>query len=74
MKEQILNDDVINSFDDDLLNREPFVENLSDSLLSCNPKTSLVIGLFGKWGSGKTSIINLLERQLRDDIFIPPTM
>ncbi len=64
MREQILNDDAINSFDDDLLNRKSFVENLSASLLSYNPKTSLVIGLFGKWGSGKTSVINLLESQL----------
>lgn len=64
MKEQILNDDAINSFDDDLLNRKPFVENLSASLFSYNPKTSLVIGLFGKWGSGKSSVINLLEKQL----------
>lgn len=64
MSSKILNDDAINSFDDDLLNRESFVENLSSSLLSWNDKKSLVIGLFGKWGSGKTSIINLLEKQL----------
>ena len=67
MSSQILNDDAINSFDDDLLNRESFVENLSSSLLSWNDKKSLVIGLFGKWGSGKTSIINLLEKQLSSE-------
>ena len=64
MNKQIISDDAINSFEDDLLNRSSFVENLSSSLLSWNDKKSLVIGLFGKWGSGKTSIINLLEKQL----------
>ena len=67
MKGTILNDDAINSFNDDLLNRKSFVENLSSSLLSWNDKKSLVIGLLGKWGSGKTSIINLLEKQLSSE-------
>lgn len=64
MKDKIKSDEAIDSFDDDLLNRKPFVENLSSSLLSWNNKNSLVVGLFGKWGSGKTSVINLLEKQL----------
>ena len=67
MNKQIISDDAINSFEDDLLNRSSFVENLSSSLLSWNDKKSLVIGLFGKWGSGKTSIINLLEKQLSSE-------
>ena len=31
MTKQIISDDAINSFEDDLLNRSSFVENLSDS-------------------------------------------
>ena len=31
MNKQIISDDAINSFEDDLLNRSSFVENLSDS-------------------------------------------
>lgn len=64
MESKIISDEAIDNFEDDLLNRKSFVENLSSSLLSWNDKKSLVIGLFGKWGSGKTSIINLLERTL----------
>ena len=64
MTKKILSDEAIDTFENDLLNRNNFVENLSFSLLSWNDKKSLVIGLFGKWGSGKTSIINLLEKQL----------
>lgn len=67
MTKKILSDEAIDTFEDDLLNRKSFVENLSSSLLSWNDKKSLVIGLFGKWGSGKTSIINLLEKQLTSE-------
>ena len=58
MIKKILSDEAIDTFKNDLLNRKSFVENLSSSLLSWNDKKSLVLGLFGKWGSGKTSIIN----------------
>ena len=64
MKEQILIDDAINSYDDDLLNRKTFVANLLKSILSCNFKTSSVIGLFGKWRTGKSSIINIIFQRL----------
>lgn len=67
MTKKILSDEAIDTFENDLLNRKSFVENLSSSLLSWNDKKSLVIGLFGKWGSGKTSIINLLEKQLSSE-------
>lgn len=67
MNIKIVSDEAIETFEDDLLNRKSFVENLSSSLLSWNDKKSLVIGLFGKWGSGKTSIINLLEKQLTSE-------
>lgn len=67
MTKKILSDEAIDTFEDDLLNRKSFVENFSYSLLSGNDKKSLVIVLFGKWGSGKTSIINLLEKQLTSE-------
>ena len=67
MIKKILSDEAIDTFKNDLLNRKSFVENLLSSLLSWNDKKSLVIGLFGKWGSGKTSIINLLEKQLSSE-------
>lgn len=67
MTKKILSDEAIDTFKDDLLNRKSFVENFSYSLLSGSDKKSLVIGLFGKWGSGKTSIINLLEKQLTSE-------
>jgi len=49
---------------EDLLDRDKFVEHLSDSILSWKARKSLTIGLFGEWGTGKSSIINLEKEHL----------
>ena len=49
---------------EDLLGRSHFASSLSQAVLSFKQKDSLTIGLFGKWGSGKTSIINMFENEL----------
>lgn len=53
----------------DLIGRVPFAERLADILKSAAGPESLVIGLYGSWGSGKTSVINLVENELsrKDD-------
>ena len=50
----------------DLLNMELFVSNLEDTLLQCNPSETYIISLTGKWGSGKTSIINVLSNRINN--------
>ncbi len=50
---------------DDLLNRDNFVESLKQSIINYSDNDeSLTIGLYGKWGEGKTSVINLLKKKL----------
>lgn len=44
--------------DYDLLHREEIISVLYDTILNCHPKSTFTIGLNGKWGSGKTTIIN----------------
>ncbi len=44
---------------DDILSRTNFASNLGKSLIDWSDDASIVIGLYGKWGSGKSSIINL---------------
>lgn len=43
------------------------MERLADALVeaSTHQATGLVVGLTGEWGSGKTSILNLLTEELR---------
>lgn len=48
---------------DDLLSRTNFAYSLGDALLGYKDKHSVVVGLYGEWGSGKSSVINMvLER------------
>jgi hypothetical protein len=60
---------------DDRLDRIPFVENLIRALvrdekeitgrLVARRSTGIVVGLTGKWGSGKSSILNLVAERLK---------
>ena len=62
-------DTPIKAREQDLIGRIPFAERLADILKSAAGPESLVIGLYGSWGSGKTSVINLVENELsrKDD-------
>lgn len=44
---------------DDVLGTGPFAVALGDAILGYEGKDSLVVGLYGPWGSGKTSILNM---------------
>lgn len=50
---------------DDLLGRKVFARQLGQAILSQSGTESLNIGLYGEWGSGKTSIINMVEESIR---------
>jgi len=52
-------DQPIKSHKEDKLGRFSFAQSLGNAILSYKEKDSIVIGLFGAWGSGKTSIINM---------------
>lgn len=48
----------------DRLNRAVFAKYLARCMLDHKDPDSLVVGLYGSWGSGKTSIINLVMEEL----------
>ncbi len=52
-------DKPIEKADEDLLGRSDFAKQFGRSICEYDSKDGLVIGLYGKWGSGKTSIINM---------------
>ena len=62
----MLSDQPITTAKDDLLGRAPFARQVASALLSCpvNKKGSFAIGLFGGWGSGKTSILNMVLEEI----------
>ena len=52
--------------DPDLLNRLDFANNLANVLLLNNDDDCLTVSLEGEWGSGKTSVINLVKGALNE--------
>ena len=68
------NDEIIflleKDVDYDLLNRETIITDLYNSIYYCNNTKKFVISLTGKWGSGKTTIINIVKKNLPTNKFI----
>lgn len=56
----------VNSAYDDKLNRAPFAYKLADTIRDWKREESIVIGLFGPWGCGKTSILNFAVERLHE--------
>ena len=49
---------------EDKLNRESFVKSLANVILQSAFPTSFTVGLYGAWGSGKTSLLNMVIEQI----------
>ncbi|MFQ5399919.1 MAG: P-loop NTPase fold protein [Anaerolineae bacterium] len=51
---------------EDKLGFTPYANTLRDIILDDNTRTPLTIGIFGSWGSGKTSLMKLIEQGLKE--------
>lgn len=61
------NDTPINNRDKDKYSYSRLAERIADCICSANAEdSSFTIGISGSWGSGKTSLINLVESELSD--------
>jgi predicted KAP-like P-loop ATPase len=74
MKNILKVENPIKSKKEDLLDRVDFTNKIAHAIseYQLGNNESLTIGLFGKWGSGKTSLINMITEDLKDkeDILI----
>ncbi|QZD89363.1 KAP family NTPase [Qipengyuania aurantiaca] len=57
----------IDTFEQDLLEREAFVKSITRRLISEGRSTGIVLGLVGPWGCGKSSILNLLQNHIENE-------
>lgn len=57
-------DKPISKISEDLLGRVPFSFQLAKAINNYNENSGLVIGIYGGWGTGKTSIINMIENEI----------
>ena len=70
MKNQSMlkNDIPITKFDDDKLDRQKFARQLRKIIKHYKNKECLTLGVMGPWGSGKTSLINMVFDQNKDNM------
>lgn len=61
-----LEDAPIKTQDEDLLHRRNFAKRLGKSIFDTNTKDGYCIGLFGPWGSGKSSVVNMVLEEIGD--------
>ena len=61
---KLSDDQPISDRQHDLLNRVAFADRIADLIDSLPTITGLVVGIFGPWGSGKTTVLNLLRARL----------
>ena len=58
-------DNPIEKQEEDLLGRATFSNQLGKGIYEYNGKSGLVIGVFGEWGTGKTSVVNMAENEIK---------
>ena len=60
-------DNPIDSKTDDIFDRASFAEQIAAIIASRSDKSSLVIGLYGPWGDGKTSTLAMIKEAVHRD-------
>jgi hypothetical protein len=49
----------------DYFKRKPFASRISNIIISRKEPSSIVIGIYGGWGEGKTTLLNFIARELK---------
>lgn len=66
--EELTDPDIpIEAISQDLLSRKRFVEDLCQQIEKYKGGASIVYGLLGEWGEGKTSVLNLVKEKLKQN-------
>nr|WP_241878810.1 P-loop NTPase fold protein [Psychrobacter sp. PraFG1]UNK05407.1 KAP family NTPase [Psychrobacter sp. PraFG1] len=68
--ESYSSDAPVSKIDDDEFSRWSFSERVAQVIADRKDSSSIVIGLYGAWGDGKTSVLNFIEQSLvgTDDV------
>jgi predicted KAP-like P-loop ATPase len=59
-------DKPINKISEDILGRSNFSKELAKAIVNADSKESLIVALNGTWGSGKSSVINMVEDECKN--------
>ena len=62
-----ISDSPLTEFAKDDFKRWPFAQKMAQFILSHSGSDSLVIGINGKWGEGKTTVLKFIETEIKKD-------
>lgn len=62
--ENYSSDAPVSTKDEDIFSRWKFSERVAQVIANRRDPSSIVIGLYGRWGDGKTSVLNFIEKSL----------
>ena len=57
----------ITNSSEDILNRGSFARSLAETITKQSFPASFTIGLYGAWGSGKTSLLNMILEDIKNN-------
>ena len=66
IQEEIISDVPISSKSDDLFDRASWAAQLANVISNINTPNAFTVGITGSWGSGKTSMLNMVVEELQD--------
>ena len=66
MTEELKYDVPLSNPDDDILGRKKFAEGMAKSIIGLKSSEGFVYGLYGAWGTGKSTVINFIEHYVND--------
>lgn len=49
----------------DRFKRWPFAKRIAETIAARKDPSSLVVGIYGAWGEGKTSVLNFIGQELK---------
>lgn len=64
---QLQSDEPIATPEDDSLERKGLTESIAAKILSRDTSSCLIVGISGPWGSGKTSLLSLIEGRIQKE-------
>lgn len=67
MSNSYSSDSPVHVVEEDKFSRWQFSKRIADVIANRNDPSSIVIGLYGAWGNGKTSVLNFIENALSNN-------
>lgn len=67
MSEQYTADKPITNREQDRFQRFDFSKRIAETIRNRKSEESIVFGLYGSWGEGKSSVINFIDKELKQD-------